>query len=165
MNPYIIIAFLLALAATGLGGVHYGKKLEHDEWTTRELDIQTKATAKIQQNRDDVLKAEHDGAEAIAGASTYYQKEIARLKREKDAAAAADHTGGLYVTANCPAGGNQVPGTAAPTGGSDGAAVVRLSDEAADFLESEASRADSIVAQLTLAQQTIEQYRKTCKMP
>lgn len=160
LNSYLLIAAIAFAAVMGLGGYRLGMKVERGEWTEREAKIQTDTSEAIQAAAKDASRKEHEAAVAIADVSAFYQAKLKEKDRARNAAVADSLINGLYVSAECPPGGNVLPGPAATAGGHNGGARVRLSDADAGFLLSEASRADKVVEQLAACQKVVTQDRK-----
>ena len=165
-GPYGILIAALAALGLAIGAYFYGrsdgKAIERASWTEQQnSDLRTAnraLDAAHRKNRDQ----EAQSAQKVAAVSTAYQKDLANANRTKDIAMAALRSGALVLRdpapSSPPASGGTAEAAACPAG-RDGREAGRLSDQAAEFLVSEASRADSYVAQLSACQQVIRADR------
>jgi len=164
------IAGGIAIASFAAGGtaawVVQGWRIEANEskWQTREAKINAESAKKIQEANDRVRGIEQDIAQLLANESAGYQSKLKEKDRALQTAlnAVRDGTGRLFVSATCPSVGGNATGSSAPTpSGRNGAAGTALLGEAdSSFLITEASRADSIVEQLTACQGVVRADRK-----
>ena len=165
MNPWLIVGFLVALIAVGVGGYlkgqSAGKASVEAVWQAREAKINADTANKIAAADKRVADAEHAHAVQISAVDTTYQQSLKDKDAKLQIALNSIKSGGLFVRAACPAtGGDKLSGSAPSASLGDGSATARLSDETAQYLVSEASRADAIVAQLTACQQIVTDDRK-----
>jgi len=166
MNPWLIVGFLVALIAIGVGGYLKGetdgKTATEAVWQTREAKINADAANKIAEADRRVADAEHASADRQAAIDSTYQSKLKEKDHALTVALNTVKSTGLFVhtAPSAPATGNGMPETATSPGSGNAAPTARLSDEDAGFLLAEASRADGIVAQLTACQAIVEADRK-----
>lgn len=168
INPYIIIGLILAYVGSIVGVGYWqrqdGAMSERDAWQKRE-NTQLIATARrIKSLEDDYRKKEQDAQVTIVAISTNYQKELSNADKQHEMDITAIRNGTLRMrdpgapslrTLGC------IPTqTASPAGGRDGETGTELSNQLAEFLDSEAIRANKIVSQLGHCQEIILEDRK-----
>lgn len=147
---------LAILALVAIGSWHISAKYHETAWQEREAAINAEAATKIAAADKRVRDAERAMAVNLVAVDTVYQTKLQEKDHALDVARTAAHVGGLWVNAACPpVAGNAAATAPAAAGLGDGQTRVRLSEQAADFLIGEASRADRIVEQLTACQQVI----------
>lgn len=159
-----IIAVIGLMAITSGVTWRVASRYTESGWQAREATINAAAAAKIKAATDRVLDIQRAAGIQLAAVDSHYQDKL----QEKDNALANARrdarTRGMFVNATCPPSGRDAgSGITAGSGVSDGPARVRLSDEDAEFLISEASRADKVVEQLVAAQEVIRQDRAACR--
>lgn len=172
----IWVGAIAAVAAMALGAVlinNYGdgrydegKADEHAAWTKREASELATANGRIRELNTQAREQESQNAIALAviGKDLEKKRDIHERRRDDAIDAARVDPIGLRVpiqpgTTTCQdPGGNPAGETATAPGERDGAATARLSDEAARFFVSEATRANQIVEQLTACQAHIGEY-------
>ena len=163
MNPYFIIAILLAVAGAFAGGEFDGRKTgaqsERTAWQTKDNAELAAANAKILQMEATARASEQAHAQAQADISTTYQKELqnAQAQRQKDVAAARSgalrlRDPGAITQQTC---GGAAGQAATGASGRDGPADPGLSPSATEFLLTQADRSDAIVRQLGACQAVI----------
>ena len=167
LNPYTWIIGALVLAFVGgsayVSGRMDGKKIERSAWTTKELKATQDAADAIAKAHDEVQIAEQKHAQELQDVSITYQKELNNVSAKKDATIAALRTGAIRLRdpgTRYTLGANTLPNAGASARGCNGKAVSQLSDELAEFLTTEASRADAIVDQLTACQKVVVKDRE-----
>lgn len=174
---YLAAAVLWALSLAGVGWWQNtaGHTAERTAWLDREGQELRAANAKIVELTDDVRRAEHGHAQAVAEISANYQKELNDVKTQRDRDVAAARAGALVLRFD-PAGLYSASGLRPPSGagsgGCDGAAVaglretsgsdLRLPPDITADLYGLVHDANAIVRQLTVAQQVIEEDRRLC---
>jgi len=163
MNPYAIIVALVIWIAS-LAGVGYwqngaGHSAERVAWQAKDNVELAAANAKILQMETDARASEQAHAQTQSDISTDYERKLqdAQTQRQKDIAAARSgalrlRDPGASAQQSC---GGSAGQDAASASGRDGAAEPGLSGPAAEFLLSEADRADAIVQQLGACQAVI----------
>lgn len=164
---YVYLAMALAAAALAAGcyltGRSDGRKLERSAWTEQQNADLRAANQALDEATKRIRAQEHEAAAKVAAVSTAYQKDLTNANRAKDLALNALRAGTLVLrdpgAPSGPAHADRPAEATACAARPDGGAPGRLSDEAAGFLLSEASRADSVVAQLTACQQVIRADR------
>jgi len=168
MNPYailgIVAAWLLSLAAMGYWQNDAGRTSEKVKWQATQTRELADANKKIVRLNDEARAIEQQRAALMSRIADGYEKERSNEKRKTDAVIADLRSGllGLYDhAAGIQAGADQTGATGPGTGGSDGGAGTQLSRTAAEFLYTEADRADAIVRQLTACQQVVMDDRIT----
>lgn len=144
---------------------NHGVQAERDRWQVKlakaNADWQAKLDKANQANA--ALKAKHETE--LADIATKHQQEIARAKAQNAADRDAIRRGSLRLFDPFAASCSKLPGARealAATGERDGPAGGELSKPTAEFLVSEANRANEIVEQLTMAQAVIREYQRTC---
>lgn len=170
LNPYTWMIGALVLAFVGGSGYLYGradgKKIERAQWQAKELKASQDAQDALATAQAAVTAAERKSAQDLADVSTHYQKELNHVSATKDATIAALRTGAVRLRdpgTKYTLGSNAVPDFGASAGRSDGKAEGELSKELAEYLVTEASRADAIAIQLTSCQAVIIKDREICK--
>jgi hypothetical protein len=155
------IALGVMLLVTNALTWHVSAVYTESGWQAREAKINADAAVKIEAANARVRGIELRMAENLASIDARYQTKLKEKDNALTAARAAARHYGLFVTATCPPADRGAAGsTPAGPGIGDGAARVRLSDEAADFLVGEAARADAVVEQLTACQAVVRADRE-----
>ena len=166
-NPWVIVAALIALAASGAGGGYVGWKMrdadaEKDRvaWERAMKDEAVQAGNEIDKAQRAARAAEQQAAMEAATDAAHYQKVIddAHALRDRDVAAARAGALRMHVPGGCrPVQADGGGGGAAPPSrpGSDGAADAELPAAVAGDLAGLMDDADAIVRQLTAAQDRI----------
>lgn len=165
LNPWVMLAAVLALLAAVGGSFVFGHKVGSDavtvKWQKQAADVQRAQADALAAAHAGVITAERRAAEQLAAASARYQVALKEKEDEKQLAVARATTRGLWVDTINTCGDSAGDGAvAAPAPGRDGAARSRLSGEAAEFLIGEASRADQVVEQLKACQSVVLEDRK-----
>lgn len=135
-------------------------------WQAREVAELQAANAEIVRLTAEVANRERQAAQAIAAADGRYQKELASVQAKSSRFRDDILSGRVRFYLPTPGQGSRPgagPQTAAPASGSDGEARGELPAETARFLWGEATRANEIVVELTLAQGVIESYLEACR--
>lgn len=131
MNPYLILAAVLAIAGSGIGGFFYGQHISDTEWT-----------AKVEKDRADAERAARQQETLWQGVVNEtvknFQADVDRVGRDRDAA--------LRSLRNRPERPANLP--EAPRTECQGATGAELSRSDAEFLVWEAARADELRAGL-----------------
>jgi prophage endopeptidase len=161
LNPWVLLAVLAAAVGLYAYGRHDGAKITEATWQAREAAEQAKAAQRISDLNREARAQERRHAEALAAISAGYQAKLQRNEDDKNRVIADLRARAvrLSIPARCPAPRGGAGDAAASAGGRDGAARAELSDEAAQFLVGEASRADAIVHQLTACQAVVRRDR------
>jgi len=150
----------------GLGLLALGLFYGHLRYNAGQADVQVKFDAyraDLKAKTDAALvaarRAETLQAAAITGAVQAQRESDAKTLSERDRTIADLRSGArsLQRRFKCPA--HSLPGTPASTGDGNEAGEGGLSDTDAEFLVSEAARADSVVNQLTACQAVIKADR------
>lgn len=158
--PQLIIAALVAAAL--FGAYRHGVTVTTTAW---KLDVATqkaKADAKILEAQDAVMEAERRGAASVAiieGRLYEQEQEAAAIQaRLRDDL----RTGAVRLRDRftCPASAGGVPGTASDSGGAVGIASGGLRADDAEFLISEARRADTVARELQACKDTLVAWRE-----
>ena len=98
---------------------------------------------------------------SLITAQTQYSKEVKDGQAALSDAIRNVHTGSSRLSISVkPRSCSPTPGS---TEGSNGTERAELSTQSAEFLVREANRADEVVKQLKLAQETVRQLQKACK--
>ena len=162
--PGVTLVWLASLVAVGAWQRADGAAAE------RVANQSVKNTELAEANRQITLltaqarKDEAEHAKRLVEQASHYEGELQHEKELHESAVAAVRRGDYRLRdkgAKCPAAS---PGGEAGSTSSrgNGQAEAELSDEAAEFLLSEASRANAIVAQLALCQAVVEEDRRLC---
>lgn len=161
-------AYLLIAAAicAGLYALHNsvyqsGARAERVIWQAKENKDLAEAGRKYAELQTKYRKMERQSALDQAAIAENYRKEVKENDRKKNAVIADLRRRSIVLrdpggTQSCRSGAAET-GAAAP--GSNGKAGGELSGELAEFLVSEASRADEVVKQLTTCQKVVESDR------
>lgn len=163
MNPYLIIGLLVgwmaSIVGVGLWQNDAGHIAERTVWQTRENTELRTANDKIISMQDSARRNEQMHAAALADVSTNYQKELNNANKQRVADLAAVRAGTLRLRIPVTHSIYSIGGSAAEIGagasGCDGSERAELPNESAEFLLSEANRADQVVMQLTACQNVI----------
>ena len=162
-NPWILLAFVLALIAAGLGGEYDGNargvNSERVAWQAKANKEMTDANAKILQLENDARAKEQAHAAALDNIATNYEQELQHAENTRKADVAAARSGALRLrdpgaTAQQTC-GSATGQAATSAGGRDGQAGGYLSAGATEFLFEQADSADAIVQQLGACQAVI----------
>ena len=162
-NPWVFLAFVVALIAAGLGGEYDGNKRgvnsERVAWQAKDNKELTEANAKILQLENDARAKEQAHAADLAAISTNYEQELQHAENTRKADVAAARSGALRLrdpgaTAQQTCGSATGQAATGP-GGRDAQTGGELSPELTEFLFIEADRADAIVQQLGACQAVI----------
>lgn len=162
-NPWVLLAFVVALVAAALGGEYDGNKrgvnAERVAWQAKDNKELAAANARILQLETDARAKEQDHAAELASIATNYEQELQNAENTRKADVAAARSGALRLrdpgARTEQACGSGPAETATAPGGRDGQTGGELSPELAEFLVSEADRADAIVHQLSACQAVI----------
>lgn len=160
MNPYLIIAALIALAGSYYYGRADGAKVERVAWQARELEAREAYAKKERELLRQYRAKEQESARDMAAVSAAYQRELAHANTARDAALRDLRAGKLRLrdpaAVGQPACGTVLPETGPGPVRRDGGAQGGLSDEASRFLLSLAGEADAVVAQLSSCQRALK---------
>jgi prophage endopeptidase len=170
-TPYLILAISLAVLASHGAAAWGGWKLRDNsaraaaqKEAERKVQELTAMNAEIIRMQREVRAAEAEHASRLASFSQTYQERLQNVRDEKDKFIADVRSGAIRL--RIPAQTNAVPSGSAQTiptaSRCDAAAGSELPAEVAEFLWSEAGRADEITHQLTAAQETISEYMRLC---
>lgn len=172
--PWVKLLAILLLAGLLVGAFYsygqqqfgLGETAERSKWLERENAELVAANAKIKDLEEKYRQQERDADIAIAFISSQYEKELIRVKADKDHTIAGLRDGSVRlcipVTGTCSPGGGKASAAAVGTGTRDGGARAELSVPAAEFLVGLTSEADEVVKQLGACQAVIEEDRKMC---
>ena len=167
LNPYVLLVGVISLIGAISGAYFYGHSNGVDServvWQGKEnkalIDVQAKLSTATAAN----TLAEHKHAIELQHVSNVYQKELIDVSAKKDAVIVALRTGAIRLRdpgTKYTLSPNPLPGTSTGTSRCDGGPGGELSNELAEYLASEASRADAIVNQLAAAQAVIMKDRE-----
>ena len=165
MNPYVLMAaaigFLVAIGVSGYEGYSLGADHVRAEYAARDLAQANEAAAALKATQDKYRAIEQEQAQSLAKVSTDYQKRLTDAQAKTALALNTIRANGLFDRSAKPqADCRGTAETAASTNGRDGASGSRLSDKFAEFLISEAARADAYTLQLTACQAVLTAERK-----
>jgi hypothetical protein len=167
MNPYLIIAALCVAVAAFISGEYDGRArgatAERSAWQTKQVGELSLANAEIKSLEEAARASEQAHTQALADISTNHEREVqdAEVQRKKDIAAARSgalrlRDPGATAVQSC---ASSTPQTAASASGRDDGSGGGLSGIAAEFLLTQADRADAIVRQLAACQAVIKADR------
>lgn len=169
LNPWIYLGVLLfwlaSMAAVGAWQNRTGHKVEEAKWLKKENTELVTANAEIVRLTAEATKNKAKHEEALVAISTDYQKEINDVESEKTKFIVGVRNGSIVLRQPArpkSTGESGVSETVASSSGCDGQADTELYPETAEFLSSEAARADKIVLQLDACQQVVIEDRKLC---
>lgn len=156
---------LLAIGLCVWWVYNHGVQAERDRWQVKLAKANADWQAKLDKANQDnaALKAKHETE--LADIATKHQQEIARAKAQNAADRDAIRRGSLRLFDPFATSCSKLPGARealATASERDGASGGELSKPTAEFLVSEANRANEIVEQLTMAQAVILNYERTC---
>ena len=158
------LVFVVALGAAGYKGYSLGADSVRAEYAARDLKAAADAAAKTQELQEKYRAIEQAQAQEISKVAHDYERRLTDAKAKTTVALDAIRSGSVRLRDNYAAGneaGRGCPaGSPAPAGVGDGKAGAELSPELANFLVSEASRADAYTEQLTACQRVIEADRR-----
>ncbi len=167
MNPYLIIGLLIAWAAS-LGGVGWwqneaGHVAERTTWQGKESTELRLANTKVLALEEAARKTEQDHAASLAEIATDYERKLSDANKQRADDVAAVRAGTLRLRDPNPPGqracGDPTGAVAAGPGQCDGGAPGELSGDLAEFLVTEADRADGVARQLTACQRVVMEDR------
>ena len=168
MNPWVILALVVAFVTQGLGAYFYcvdtGETEQDAKWQEREnVELKT-ANAKILELTTKARADEAKAAIAQAAISEDYEGKLKNVQDDKDKFVSDVRAGRIVLRIPQPAaakraGGGASSQAAASPGQCDGEARGELPREVTEFLYGEAGRADSIVEQLTACQALVKRDR------
>lgn len=168
MNPWVILALVVAFVTQGLGayfyGVDTGETKQDAKWQARENTELKTANAKILELTTKVRADEAKAATDQAAISEDYEGKLKNVQDDKDKFVSDVRAGRIVLRIPQPAaakraGGGASSQAAASPGQCDGEARGELPREVTEFLYGEAGRADSIVEQLTACQALVKRDR------
>lgn len=165
MNVYIIGALVALALAVGayIQGRSDGGDLVTAEYVARDLQQANENAAFAQKIQEGRRAKEREWSQALSSVSTDYQKRLTDAEGKTTLALNAIRSGGLRLrdpgafSQACRDTGSGAPAAA---GGRDGPAAGELSGLAAEFLWSEAARADRYTEQLAACQKALLADRK-----
>lgn len=165
VNPYVLLgvgvgaAWLLSLAGVGYWQYGVGQDAERVEWQDRENEELRTANATITLLQNEARQTEQAHAKRLAETSGKYEKEKAHEIAKRERVIADLRSGAVRLrdpgTTGQRACGSEGCGIAAAPGKCDGPAGGELSGQLAEFLVSEAGRADEVVRQLQACQEVV----------
>lgn len=170
--PWVKVLAILLLSALLIGAFYFygdqqfglGEKAERSKWLERENAELVAANSKIKTLEDKYRQQEQDAATAIAVISSQYEKELHRVKTDKDRTIAGLRDGSVRlripVASAFNTSGGEAGATASGSGARDGGARAELSGAAAEFLVGLASEADEVVKQLGACQAVVNADRE-----
>jgi len=160
IEGYAWVIKLVLLGALFAGGWWLGDSLKQGEWDAARVVQQEEAARKLKAANDRADAAEIALAKKLNHVSAQYQKKLKEKDLEKDNAIASAKSNGLWVTATCDGGGQQVSDSSSTSSGHNGEARARLSEEIANALIAIASDADKVTEQLTSCQKALKNQEK-----
>lgn len=157
LNPWVLLGGLAAAITLILGsyfyGVNAGVNKTEAVWQKREAIISAASAKTLSDAYAKVSALERKIADIQAQASATLQQKLKEKDNAKTIAVAAARTTGLWIGTRSPKDCGDPTSKATPaTSGHNDSTAARLSDTAAEFLISEATRADKVVEQLTACQ-------------
>ena len=160
---YLVAAIigLVALGAAGFQGYRLGGDHVRAEYAARDLKAANEAAALTKATEEKYRAQEQAHSQAVAQIANDYEWRLTDAQAKTTLALNAIRSGGLRLRdPGAQACGDTAPGTPASTSGRDGASAGGLSNQASEFLYSEAARADSVVLQLSACQAVIQADRR-----
>lgn len=155
---------VLALAGAGAKGYSLGKDNVRAEYAARDLQAAADAQAAYKAIAEKYRAKEQADAQALATVANDYERRLKDARGKTTVAMDALRSGALRLrdpgAVGQQAGGNCAPETPPSTGKRDGEKGAGLSDQASEFLLTEAARADAYTEQLAACQAVIEADRK-----
>lgn len=169
-KPYLILGIVLILATSHLGALMFGRNMANN---AHKAQLQKETEAKLVQMQklmtenlrlsNEIRATESAHATKLASFSKAYQEELKNVKTEKDKFISSVRAGTIKLHIPKSASSDtpiaQVNATASRC---DGSAESELPRDVAEFLYSEASRADEIVNQLQACQAVVLEDRRIC---
>ena len=168
INPWLIlgiaVAWLTSLVAVGDWQNNAGHTSERTQWQARENKELTDANALIQSLQATARSKEAESAQNMATVSKNYQ-EILSSEGVKNEKTINDLRTGIIRlrqpdSTSQSSSGSTTSQTSASSIGCDGQAGSELSNQTAEFLYTEAARADKVVEQLAACQNVVIEDRK-----
>lgn len=167
LNPTTWLYGLLAFVLVGGSGYLYGRtdgrKIERVEWQAIDNAKLKAATDKLAELTAAAIKKERSSADALADVSRQFQEDLKNERNKKERVIADLRAGAVRLrdpNGRCSGIGIAFPEAGSAPGGRDGGAGTELSERTAEYLISEASRADEIVRQLTACQKIVIKDRE-----
>jgi len=163
--PWIILGGVVAILAAAATGYFYGRHVESLEFAAYRSAQAAAAAKQAADNKSALLKQQQADQAAMAQINQTHGEALNEITKRRDALLAANRalTERLYV--HVASAGSTEPAVSSPgTGGSVDAqaGVAELDGQTAQFLISEASRADQLAADYAALQQVIVNDRATC---
>lgn len=160
MKGYVIAAiWVVSLVVVGWWQNDSGRVAERTAWQTRENDELRTTNAKIKALEESARNAEQANAMALAAISTDYERKLSDANKQRTVDAAAVRSGSLRLrdpgSLGLRACGSLSAEASAGAGKRDGGAPGELSGLLAEFLISEANRADEVAIQLRACQAVV----------
>lgn len=170
INPWVLLGLLIAwigsMATVGYWQNGVGKESERVVWQARENVELSEANAMIIMLQNKAREDEATHNQVLADISRTYQERINDADIQKDKFIAGVRNGTIVLRQPAPrtekASGGISSEAIASAIGRDGETNSKLSDETAEFLYTEANRADKIVEQLAACQAIVIEDRKLC---
>jgi prophage endopeptidase len=172
-KPYLILGLVVVLAASHLGALMFGRNMANNaakarlqkETQAKLVQMQTLMTENLRLSNE-VRAKEAEHAEKLASFSQTYQEQLQNVRMEKDKFVAGVRAGTIRLRIPQPARPSSnnpaLDQVNAGAGRCDASAESELPRDVAEFLYSEASRADAIVNQLQACQAIVIEDRRIC---
>jgi len=161
----VLSAFVGYTAVVGWWFYADGVGTERARWTKKDRDDTAAAANQIVEHEAARRKQRTDYEVNIVALTGIYENKLKEKDREATALLARVRTGSqrLFIDAKCPDSGAVMPGPSTTNSDTDVAGRAELSGQAAEFLISEAARANKITEKLTALQTEHSALFKFCK--
>jgi len=168
-NPWLILTVLIVWAGSlffvGRWQNEAGQTSETVLWQATQNKELAEANAQILKLNNDARATEQKHAIELAAVAAEDEKENADVINKKDGLIAKLRAGTVqlrdpYATSCVQTGTSGASPATASAGGSDGAATGQLSEQFAEFLVNQDTRADQVVVELQACQKVVASDRK-----
>lgn len=164
VNPTVRGSIALVLAAVlVLTGYFYGKHISDLEYLLKDTDRSLRYSNTQLAEANTALSALSAASVQLADAQTKYSKGVQSDQALLASTLASIHTGSARLSIGIKSLASSKAGDSSGTAGSAGEIRAELSDEAVDFLTSEASRANKVVRALQLCQEVLVKQQEVNK--
>ena len=164
-NPWLILGAVLTVLALVAASFGYGEHVEHLKLVAYQKAQTAAAEKQVADNKTALLKQQQADQAALAQINQTHGEALNEITKRRDALLAANRSLTQRLWVHVASAGSAEPAVSTPgTGGSVDAqaGVAELDGQTAQFLISEASRADQLAADYAALQQVIVNDHAIC---